>query len=126
MNILVCDNDPGILRSLEILLNRIAGQVRCFCDPMDTLQYLQKHPGEFHLLIADYFMPVMNGLDLIRESRPYLSADSHVMLITGHLDRLPDPERARREADTLLQKPFCLESFRTILDSWPVEPTHSP
>lgn len=126
MNIIICDNDPAILRSLEILLARLAGQVRCFTDPEDTLNHLKDHAGAYHLLIADYFMPEMNGLDLIRQSRPYLTNDARVMLITGHLDRLPDLNMAKQEADALLQKPFCLEAFRSILDSWPVQHEYSP
>ena len=124
MNILICDNDPGILRSLEILLARVGSRIRCFTDPVQALGHLKENPGYYNALIADYFMPTINGLDQIRQSRRYLASNARVMLITGHLDRLPDLDTARQETDALLGKPFCLEGLRAIVESWPV--SHYP
>jgi FixJ family two-component response regulator len=101
--IAVVDDDPGILRSLENLLESADQAARVFASAEALLE--SGCLAEIDCLISDIDMPVMDGLELlrvVRAARPELP----VILITGHpemLNRLPaiGPGHYR-----LFKKPF--------------------
>jgi FixJ family two-component response regulator len=101
--IAVVDDDPGILRSLENLLESADQAARVFASAEALLE--SGCLAEIDCLISDIDMPVMDGLELlrvVRVARPELP----VILITGHpemLNRLPaiGPGHYR-----LFKKPF--------------------
>ena len=101
--IAVVDDDPGVLKSLEYLLESAGHAVLAFGSAAALLDggVLVK----IDCVISDVHMPVMNGFALsqaIRQIRPELP----VILITGHpgmLERPPTPDAGRRRVFT---KPF--------------------
>ena len=101
--IAVVDDDPGILRSLENLLESADHAARVFASAEALLE--SGCLAEIDCLISDIDMPVMDGFELlraVRAARPELP----IILITGYpemLNRLPPigPGRYR-----LFKKPF--------------------
>jgi diguanylate cyclase (GGDEF)-like protein len=67
MEILVADDDPGILRQLGAQLRQAGYSVRTACDGEEALRAAADQPP--HLLVTDWMMPRMSGLDLVRELR---------------------------------------------------------
>jgi signal transduction histidine kinase len=83
-HILLCDDDPGVRGSLGEFLQTEGYVVQLASGPSTALRILEVS-AEVELLIVDYGMPEMNGLELIREAcqrRPGLKT----LLITGHVD----------------------------------------
>ena len=83
--IAVVDDDPGILASIESLLNAADYEVRLF----STATALLGSGGlpEIDCLISDVAMPLMDGFELaraVRATRPALP----VILVTGRPDLL--------------------------------------
>ena len=101
--IAVVDDDPGIVRSLENLLESADYAARLFTSAEALLE--SGSLAEIDCLISDIDMPVMDGLELlraVRAARPELP----IILITGYpemLNRLPPvgPSHYR-----LFKKPF--------------------
>ena len=91
--ILIADDDVGIL---EILEERIKAyelfqdppEISCALNGEEALTYLNSK--DYQLLITDYSMPIINGLELIERVR--LGDSSHkeipVILISGMLPAL--------------------------------------
>jgi FixJ family two-component response regulator len=110
--IAVVDDDPGILRSLENLLESADQAARVFASAKALLE--SGCLAEIDCLISDIDMPVMDGLELlrvVRAARPELP----VILITGHpemLNRLPavGPGHYR-----LFKKPFNGQELLTAI-----------
>ena len=68
-------------------------------------------PGKYDLVVTDYLMPVMNGVELaaaLKQQAP----GQRVLLITG--STFPPTNSAARQlpVDGMLQKPFSVDEFR--------------
>ena len=111
--IAVVDDDPGMLESIESLLNSADYEVRLF----STATALLESSGlqEIDCLISDVAMPLMDGFELARAvqaARPALP----VILVTGRPDLLhrsrldlPGPYRA-------FKKPFEGQELLTAVE----------
>lgn len=112
-SLLIVDDDELILSLLRDLL---AGEGRyrisTATDPQRALELLRV--GPFDLLIADYHMPEMTGLDLIREARR-LYPDLIGILVTGFAWPEATAEAAEAGAYDLILKPFNIGEVRVTV-----------
>lgn len=65
--ILVIDDDPAILRMIEIMLENTGYQCQCFSSAQEGLTSLDHSAA--HLIITDIIMPEMEGIELILNAR---------------------------------------------------------
>ena len=68
-NVLVCDDDKAIVRSIEIYLKADSYNVFCAYDGAEALEIMQRE--KIHCIIMDIMMPKMDGISAtlkIRES----------------------------------------------------------
>ena len=99
--VLVVEDDDGVRRFIVESLQALGYAVTEASGGVEGLERLRAQPPE--LLIVDYAMPGMNGVDVIKETRrsaPHLP----IILATGYADmeavhRVIDPQR-------VLRKPF--------------------
>lgn len=99
----VVDDDQGILRSLEYLLESADYAVRLFASAAELLA--SGGLSEVDCLISDIDMPGMDGFELLRlvhASRPGLPA----VLITGYPDTLKRLPALGDSRPRLFTKPF--------------------
>jgi FixJ family two-component response regulator len=99
----VVDDDQGILRSLEYLLESADYAVRLFASASELLD--SPWLPELDCLISDVDMPGTDGFELvrlIRSSRPELA----IILITGYPDRLAHLPPLGGSELRLFTKPF--------------------
>jgi len=106
--ILVVDDDPEILNLLWTIINSMAtGYTILTCTHGDmALEQAMQQPTP--LLITDYNLPGMNGLQLTAALKARAPA-TRVVLISANIT--PDMERRARErgVDQVLPKPFQLD-----------------
>lgn len=96
--IVVCDDDAGVRRYVADYLGTIGHTVHQASAPEEVLQLIDR--GAADLLIVDFAMPVINGVETVRRARqrrPELKA----LLITGHAGALE-----AGAAVAILRKPF--------------------
>lgn len=108
-SLLIVDDDEQILNILARLLTDEGYQVSTASDPLTALDLLRASP--FDLLITDYRMPEMTGLELIRDAR-LLRPDLAAILISGFA--VPDAtvEAAEPGAYDVMFKPLKLVEVR--------------
>ncbi len=73
--IMIVDDEPAIGRSLQILLTRLGYHVVTFSDPERARARFLAAPDEVDLVLSDFQMPGLTGMDLaerLRASRPQL------------------------------------------------------
>ncbi|NOY22622.1 MAG: response regulator [Acidobacteria bacterium] len=115
MKVVIIDNEPTILRSLEILIRPKVDSVICFTNPDSALGYIKDYGHTVDILFADYFMPDMNGLELITRSVPFLKPETVKVIISGHIDLIPHMSDKDLPVDHLLSKPFDLDCLLSLL-----------
>ena len=82
--VMYIDDDETMRLMVERLLERANFRVTCHADCTQALAVLRAAPLDFDLVITDYNMPQMSGLDVAREVAA-LRADLPVILTTGSL-----------------------------------------
>ena len=110
--IAVVDDDQGILKSLEYLLESADHAVRLFASAAALLE--SECLAEIDCLISDIDMPVMDGLELLRvvhAARPGLP----IILITGHPDMLRRLPLIGPNYYRLFTKPFNGQELLTAV-----------
>jgi phosphoserine phosphatase RsbU/P len=112
--ILVVDDEPGMLRSVERVLGRDY-QVACTRVPREAVELADTFGPD--LAILDVRMPDMDGFELmgrLKAARP----DLDIILMTGSVHELDAHliRAVRQEAFYFLQKPFDRELLQTLVE----------
>ena len=79
--IVLVDDDQNILDLQQEALRQIGLEAQTFCDPLAAWEHLQK--GGVRLLVSDWEMPGMTGMELLFKSRG-LDFPPFVILLTGN------------------------------------------
>jgi DNA-binding NtrC family response regulator len=114
--ILVVDDDPGIRRTLQLLLNREGHEVTQARDGLEALRMWRDKGGD--LVITDLHMPEKNGIETIVELQSYTPGIRIIAMSGGgqtkRLDLLANA--AMLGAVWTIEKPFTLEEMMTVVD----------
>lgn len=115
MNILVVDDETTMVESLRIGLESNGYQVFGALSGEQALDHLCHGDHRIDLLITDYLMPTMNGLDLlaaVRRKQPSLS----VMIMTAYSDTDLLIKALRDHCDSFIEKPFSLDQLMVEIE----------
>jgi PAS domain S-box-containing protein len=108
--ILYLDDEASLVSLATRLLERLGYHVSGFTDAEDALAALSAHPLEFDLVVTDFSMPGVSGLE-VAEHVATLRSDLPVMLASGYLtDDLKTKARAAGIRH-LLYKPNTVEDL---------------
>lgn len=108
--VLVVDDDPAVLDSLQLLLRSAGFEVGGFASAKDCLD--AGRLAGVGCLVVDVRLPGMSGLDLVRRLRG-LGETVPAILITGHLEALAEPQAEADGILAILHKPFTAEELFT-------------
>lgn len=118
--VLFIDDEMAIVTWSQLILERIGYRVEAFTDPSIGLETLEKRPEEFDLVVTDFTMPNVSGLDVIRKVKE-LCPNTPVILMSGHGVSLNPAEIESSGAVCVLHKPVGIEdlaaSLRNVLTS---------
>lgn len=114
LRILVVDDEPAILRTLESFLRLRGHECQTETDPAAALARLEQEI--FHLVLTDLVMPGMDGMELIRRLKAGRAlTEVVVMTAFSSLDRAL--EAYHLGVSDYLLKPFeSLEHVATVVD----------
>jgi DNA-binding NtrC family response regulator len=112
--VLVVDDDPNILEMVAKMAACLGYRTAICQEAVDALSYLSK--AHFKLVITDYDMPFMDGLELADQiKKKYFS--TRVIMMSGHgPGTIRDLVAGSDVIDGLLFKPFNLQSLKESIE----------
>lgn len=91
--IIAVDDEPGILDSLKVFLNKSGYSFVGITDPIEAIERVKTE--HFDLMLLDYIMTPVHGDQVVEEIRKF-NKDLYILLLTGHKDLAPPLETIRR------------------------------
>jgi DNA-binding NtrC family response regulator len=111
---MVVDDDTEALSTVTQLLAAVSdAEIHSFPSPWQALDAFAAAPQSFQLIVTDFEMPGMNGVDLRRHVQA-LSPSAKVLLTTGS-GRFTDESARQNGFCGLLCKPFSLGALKQKL-----------
>ena len=105
--VFVVDDEPMLLELAAVIIAPLGCEVRTFRDPeMALKEFVLARPD---LVITDYAMGRMTGMDLVRECRR-LHPTQKIILVSGTVDEHVFAD-APAKPDRFLAKPYQLQEL---------------
>ena len=116
--ILIVDDDTEILDMLNLTLEIWCPECRIVLanNGLEALLQFQLRDGvqPFDIVLTDYKMPFMNGLELAEEIRQKWP-NTHIILMSGkQFDEDLQQDNRSRKFDSFIQKPFIMQQIKQI------------
>ncbi len=116
MNAIVIDDSRATQAILTRILEDLDYEVTCAGDGRQGLQVLDRTPG-IELALVDWNMPVMNGLEFVRQVRAdERFASLTIVMVTTEGDVGHMVEALDAGADEYAMKPFTAQVIREKLE----------
>jgi PAS domain S-box-containing protein len=119
--ILYLDDQDALVRSTEELLRRSGHNVVGFTQPHDLFEALRRDPRAYDIVLTDYNMPRLSGLDVakvIRDIRP----DLPVLLLSGNVPERLLQDAARVGIAQVIPKPYSLADLCDAIERHAASP----
>jgi two-component system response regulator YesN len=116
LNVLIVDDEPFIRQGLAVLID---WQAEGFCiageatNGEEAIAMLKK--GEYDLVIADIRMPVMGGIELLRQARENNLSNARFVILSGHYEFEYAKEAIRLSCTDYILKPIKQEELLALV-----------
>ena len=115
-NILIVDDQRDVLRLLHSTLDTLKNpEIKVFESPSGEEALLHSSRYKVDLLVADYKLPGMSGLELMHKVRAR-HPEAKVVLVTGITDRKVREEILNAGALAVFDKPIPLADFLDVVE----------
>ncbi|MCM2321879.1 MAG: response regulator [Oligoflexia bacterium] len=119
--VVVIDDDPDAREMVTEYLSEMGfREIRAVADGKVALDYLSKNASKIGLIISDWEMPEMSGMDLLQACKNAKAlAEVPFLMITSQtsLERIKVLQAARASVDQYLLKPFRGDELRSRVET---------
>lgn len=113
-SVLILDDDEKVGEALGRTLRKHCKKLKCFSRPEAALGEIKKHMDQWDLILTDYTMPVMNGLEFSGILRS-LGYRGRIFLVSGNLSQDVQWYQDNGIIDGFLEKPVTLSEIEKVL-----------
>jgi signal transduction histidine kinase/CheY-like chemotaxis protein len=114
-HVLLIDDDASVLKISRLMLERMGYTVSAYDNPLAALDAVRNDPTAFQIVITDYNMPVMPGLEIAAAVRD-LCPDLPVAVTSGFVDDQLRTGAARVGVADLISKPFTARELSAKIE----------
>ncbi|HEY8313174.1 MAG TPA: response regulator [Candidatus Baltobacteraceae bacterium] len=120
--VLIADDDPAICTLIDTVLKKGPYEIVIRNDAESALVSLGRE-GPFDIVICDFMLPGISGIDLIERLR----ADDRtcgmpILMISGHTNYAMDGRAKTAGANMFLNKPFTISQLRAAVNGLLAQP----
>lgn len=112
MKVLVADDDDLVRKLLNEFLNYLGYDVHCVSDGEEAMIAIEK--DNYSLLITDYEMPIINGIELTKKARELMPSMPIIGISGLYACR---KEFLTAGATIFMEKPFTLSILKNTIES---------
>lgn len=113
---MIVDDDPGSLSLTREMISRLGiTQIECFTSPRQALTAFKASPESYELVITDFQMPHMDGVEFSRRLLG-LAPRIKILLMSGGY-QVDDETAVQKGFCGFLRKPFELKTLLEALTS---------
>ena len=109
-HVLLVEDEPSLARMSTRRLEALGYRVTSDTDAPHALETFRAAPRTFDLVISDYLMPRMVGLEFAREVHN-IRPDLPIVLLTGYIEELPPETILASGVRRLISKPATIEEL---------------
>lgn len=114
-HVLLIDDDASVLKISTLMLKRMGYTISAYDNPLAALDAVRNDPTAFQIVITDYNMPVMAGLEIAAAVRD-LCPDLPVVVTSGNVDDQLRTGAARAGVAELISKPFTASELSAKIE----------
>ncbi len=114
LRVLIVDDDEISAEHTGVVLEVFGIKADTSSDAHEALQriqYAQEMGQNYHLIVTDYKMPGMDGLELSSRIREITGEKTAILLLTGYNWDIIDEEAEKAGIDSILGKPLFSDTF---------------
>jgi len=115
---MVVDDDEIACEHTQIVLRAIGIESDTATDPEEALKRIRAaydSGAPYPLLLTDYKMPGMNGLELVRAVHAFDNRETAVIMLTGYNWDIIEEEAKNEGIDSILAKPLFSDSLQRAI-----------
>ncbi len=112
--ILYLDDDVAVMESTCYLFQKYGLNMRGFSDQQEALNAIQANPMDFDVIVTDYNMRGLSGLDIASMVRA-IRSDLPIVMTSGYIDEELIQLSAKVGVEKLIPKPFPSQLFCDLM-----------
>ncbi len=109
-NLILVEDDPEVLEVGRAMLEGLGYNVSTFTGAEKAMDAFQRDPARFDVLITDFMMPVVSGLELMNQVH-FIKPEMPTLIISGGGDAALIKEAMEQGAVKVLIKPFSMSEL---------------
>ena len=117
--ILLVDDEKAMVDAIQPMIERLGYKVTARTSSIEALEAFRANPDRFDLVITDFTMPNMTGMELAKELLK-LRSDILIILCTGYSEHINEEKAKGNGIRAFVMKPVVLNeisnTIRKVLD----------
>ena len=114
IHVLLVDDDYNLVRINQILLEKKGYIVQSAHNGREAIELIREYRDVIDVIIADYLMPEMNGIELAIEANRYL-VDTPIILYTGRAELIDKKQIVEAGIAEIVGKPCKMKDLDIII-----------
>jgi two-component system cell cycle sensor histidine kinase/response regulator CckA len=112
--VLFVDDDPALVAMGERMLEKFGYKVEVSTQSPEAFEAFYKDPNQFDIVISDYIMPDMTGLQLARKIKE-IRADIPIIMCTGFSESINKTNFKALGIDGFFMKPIIITQLALLV-----------
>ncbi len=114
--VLIADDDPAVCTLIDTVLKKGPYEIVTCGDAESALVAVKREGWHFDIIICDFMLPGISGIDLIERLRAdRRTKNVPILMISGHTNYAMDGRARTAGANMFLNKPFTISQLRTAV-----------